>query len=155
MPLGGQGRHVALHYGLAAPSALGREHVEVIVSTVRSAFALVESFLAELFAALSAEKVFGVPGLLQGCHAFVEYGSVAVSASGREQVVVVRFAVRPSFALEKIARAQLLGTVVAREVFRVPSLAQRRDHLPDDSLVARRATSFLRRVHPLSVHLGR
>jgi len=87
--------------------------------------------------------------------AYVEYGSVAVSASGREQVVVVRFAVRPSFALEKIARAQLLGTVVAREVFRVPSLAQRRDHLPDDSLVARRATSLLCRVHPLSVHLGR
>jgi len=72
MPLGGQGRHVVLHYGLAAPSALGREHVEVIVSTVRPAFALVESFLAELFAALSAEKVFGVPSLLQGCHAFLK-----------------------------------------------------------------------------------
>jgi len=69
--------------------------------------------------------------------------------------VIVRFAVRPSFALEKIARAQLLGAVVAREVFRVPSLAQRRDHLPDDSLVARRATSLLSSVHTLSVHLGR
>jgi hypothetical protein len=72
MPLGGQGRHVVFHYGLGAPSALGREHVEVIVSTVRAAFALVESFLAELFAALGTEKVFGVPGLLQGCHAFLK-----------------------------------------------------------------------------------
>jgi hypothetical protein len=72
MPLGGQGRHVVFHYGLGAPSALGREHVEVIVSTVRAAFALVESFLAELFAALGTEKVFGVPSLLQGCHAFLK-----------------------------------------------------------------------------------
>lgn len=69
--------------------------------------------------------------------------------------MVVRFAVRPAVALEKVARAQLLRTVVAREVFRVPGLAQRRDHLPDDGLVARRAASFLRRVHALSVHLGR
>jgi len=69
--------------------------------------------------------------------------------------VVVRFAVRPAFAFEKIASAQLLGTVVAREVFRVPGFAQRRNHLPDDGLVARSATSLLRRVHTLSVHLGR
>jgi len=45
--------------------------------------------------------------------------------------------------------------VVAREVFRVPGLAQRRDHLSDNGLVARSAASLLRRVHALSVHLGR
>jgi len=34
----------------------------------------VESFLAELFAALGAEKVFRVPGLLQGRYTFLKTG---------------------------------------------------------------------------------
>lgn len=73
MPLSGQGRHVVLHYGPVASSALGREHVEVIVSTIRPALSLVEPLLAELFAALGAEKVFRVPRLLQGRHAFLQH----------------------------------------------------------------------------------
>jgi len=154
MPLSGQGRHVVLHNGPVASSALGREHVEVIVPTIRTALPLVESLLAELFAALGAEKVFRVPRLLQRRHAFVQYGPVAVRASGREQVVIVWFAVRPSVAFEEIPRAQLLRAVRARKVLRVPRLAQRRYHLADDRLVARGATAFLRRVHALSVHLG-
>jgi len=44
--------------------------------------------------------------------------------------------------------------VGAREVFRVPRLAQGRYHLADDGLVARGATALLRRVHALPVHLG-
>lgn len=75
MPLSWQGRYVVLHYWPVAPSALGREHVEVIVFAVRATFALVESFLAELFAALGAEKVFRVPGLLQGRHTFLKTGN--------------------------------------------------------------------------------
>lgn len=71
MPLGGQGRHVVLHYGPVATAALGREHVEVIVPAVRAALPFVESLLAELFAALSAEKVFRVPRLLQSRHTFL------------------------------------------------------------------------------------
>lgn len=71
MPLGGQGRHVVLHDGPGATSAFRREHVEVIVLAVGAALALVESLLAELLAALGAEKVFRVPGLLQGRHAFL------------------------------------------------------------------------------------
>lgn len=183
MPLGGQGRHVIFHYGPGTSAAFRGEHVEVIFPAVRPAFPLVETFFAELFAALRAEKVFRVPCLVQGRHAFlkgkknetklyrkkkrrirsrrrilpdsyVQYGSVAVGASRREQIVVVRFAVRPAFAFEEIPGAQLLGTVVAREVLRVPRLAQGRDDLADDGLVARGATAFLRRVHALSVHLG-
>lgn len=44
--------------------------------------------------------------------------------------------------------------MVAGKVFRVPCLAQRRYHLPDDGLVARGATALLCRVYALSVHLG-
>lgn len=72
VPLSGQGRHVVLHYGTGASTAFGGEHVEVIVPAVRPALPLVESFLAELFAALGAEKVFGVPSLFQGRHAFLK-----------------------------------------------------------------------------------
>lgn len=72
MPLGGQGRHVIFHYGPAAPAALGREHVEVIVLAIGTALPLVEPFLAELFAALGAEKVFRVPRLFQSGHAFLK-----------------------------------------------------------------------------------
>lgn len=68
--------------------------------------------------------------------------------------MVIRFAVRPSVALEEVARAQLLGAVGAREVLRVPRLAQGRDHLANDCLVARGATALLRRVHTLTIHLG-
>lgn len=68
--------------------------------------------------------------------------------------MVVRFAVRPSVAFEEVASAQFLRAVGAQEVLRMPRLAQGRDHLADDRLVARRATALLRRIHALSVHLG-
>lgn len=40
-------------------------------------------------------------------------------------------------------------------MLRMPRLAQRRDHLANDRLVARRAAALLRRVHALPIHLGR
>lgn len=58
-------------------------------------------------------------------------------------------------AFEKVACAQLLRTVSADEVLRVPSLAQGRYHLADDRLVASRTAALLRGVHPLAVHFGR
>lgn len=69
--------------------------------------------------------------------------------------MIIGLAVWSSLALEEVARAQLLGTVVAGEMLWMPGLAQRRDHLADDGLVARGATALLRRIHALSVHLGR
>lgn len=59
----------------------------------------------------------------------VEDRSVAVSASGREQVVVVRLAVGPAVALEEIPGAELLVAVSAGEVLRVPRATQRGDDL--------------------------
>lgn len=86
MPLGGQSGHVVFHYGTVASPALGSEHIEVVVSAVRAAFPLVESLLAELFAALSAEKVFGVPSLLQSRHAFLEkqHRTIIIAVSAAE-----------------------------------------------------------------------
>lgn len=54
---------------------------------------------------------------------YIENRSVAISATGREQVVIVRLAVRMTLPLEEVPRAQFLVAVGAREVFRMPCLA--------------------------------
>ena len=105
MPLTIERRYVILHNGAITAAALRREHVEVVLAAVRLAVSLVEALFAELLAALSAEEVLGVPGLLQGGHAFIENGPVAVSATGREQIVIVRLAVRMALPLEEVSRA--------------------------------------------------
>lgn len=71
MPLLRQSRYVILHNGTEAGSALGCEHIEVVLFAVWLAFAFVESFFAELFAALRAKEVLRVPGLFQSGHAFL------------------------------------------------------------------------------------
>lgn len=84
---------------------------------------------------------------------YIENGSVAVGASGAEQIVVVGLAEGLAVALEKVARAQLLGAVGASEVFWVPGLAQRGDHLSDDGLLAGAAAALLARVDSLATHV--
>lgn len=68
--------------------------------------------------------------------------------------MVVRLAVRMAVALKEVARAQLLRAVVARKVLRMPGLAQRRDHLADDRLVAGVAASLLCGGDSLAAHVG-
>lgn len=57
-------------------------------------------------------------------------------------------------AFEEVARAQLLRTVIARKVLRMPGLAQCRNHLANDWLVAGIAAALLRRGHSLAAHVG-
>lgn len=64
--------------------------------------------------------------------------------------MIVSLAVRRSVALEEVPRAQLLIAVIASEVFRVPCLAQSRDHLTDDRLVACVTAALLHRVDSLT-----
>lgn len=72
VPLSVQGGNVVFHDWAVAATALGREHVEVVVPAVRLAVPLVEAVLSELLAALGAEEVLHVPGLLQGSHTFLK-----------------------------------------------------------------------------------
>lgn len=153
MPLAAERRHIVLGDWPLAAAAFRREHVEVVVATERLAVLLVKALLAELLAALCAEKVLRVPCLLQRRHAFIEYGSIAVGATGREQVMIVGLAVGISVALKEVARAQLLGAVRAGEVLRMPRLAQGGDHLAHYRLVARAATALLCCVYSLSTHV--
>lgn len=72
MPLAVERGYIILHNSAIAAAAFGREHVEIILATVRLAVPLVEAFLAELFAALGAEEVLSMPSLLQSRHAFLK-----------------------------------------------------------------------------------
>lgn len=64
MPLAVQRGYIVLHDGSIAATALGREHVEVVLAAVGLAVPLVEALFAELLTALGTEEVLGVPGLL-------------------------------------------------------------------------------------------
>lgn len=71
MPLGVEGRDVVLHDGPVASSALGGEHIEVVVAAVGFALAFMKAFFSKLLTALGAEEMVHVPGLLQSGHAFL------------------------------------------------------------------------------------
>lgn len=72
MPLAVECGYIILHNGAITAAAFRREHVEIVLATIRLAVSLVEAVLAELLAALSAEEMLSVPGLLQGSYTFLE-----------------------------------------------------------------------------------
>lgn len=154
MPLRIQSRHVVLHDWPVAAAAFRGKHVKVIVPTIWFAVTFMEALLAKLFAALGTEEVLCVPGLLQGCYAFIKNGPIAIGAPWREQIVVIRLAVRMSIPLEEVPGAQLLRTMSTSEVFRMPGLAEGGDNLADDRLIAGAATTLLGGVHSLTAHVG-
>lgn len=78
MPLGVECGDVVLHDCAVARAAFRRKHVEVVVAAVGLAVALMEPLLAELLAALGAEEVLHVPGLLQRRHAFLKQSEEGV-----------------------------------------------------------------------------
>lgn len=67
--------------------------------------------------------------MLRKAVAHIQYGPVAVVAPWGEQVVVIRLAVWLSFALKEVPRADLLLTVCAHKVLRVPRAAHGSHHL--------------------------
>lgn len=78
MPLSVQGGNVVFHDGAVAATALGSEHIKVVVPTVRLAVPLVEAVLSKLLTALGAEEMLHVPGLLQGGHTFLKTKLVGI-----------------------------------------------------------------------------
>ena len=68
MPLGTEGRHVALHDGLVTALAAGGKLLVVALSAEGFAVLLMEAIGSEVLAAERAEKVLWVPGLVQGTH---------------------------------------------------------------------------------------
>jgi len=153
MPLAVKGGNVIFHDGTIAGATLGGEHVEVVVTTVGFSFTLMETVLSELLAALGAEEVVHVPSFLQGCNAFIQNRSVAVSASGAEQIVIVGLAVRLALPLEEVPGAQFLGAMGAGEMLRMPRLAQGGDDLAYDGFFAGAAASLLAGVYSLTAHV--
>lgn len=72
MPLRVKCRYVVLHDCSVAATALGREHVEVVVPTVGLSITFMEAILAKLLSTLSTEEVLRVPGLFQSRYAFLK-----------------------------------------------------------------------------------
>ncbi|KYN38792.1 hypothetical protein ALC56_06791 [Trachymyrmex septentrionalis] len=88
---------------------------------------------------------------------YIENGPVAVSATRREQVMIVRFAVRMTFPLEEVPCTQLLVAMSTREVFWMPRFAQGCYHLRSKNIIkllAGAAASFLGCVDTLAAHVG-
>lgn len=56
--------------------------------------------------------------------------------------MIIRLAIRMALSLEEVSRAQLLVAVGAREVFRMPRLAQGRYHLCAGNNVVRLRETF-------------
>lgn len=72
MPLTVERRYIILHNSTVAAAAFGRKHIKIILAAIWLAVPFVKAFLTELFTALGAEEVFGVPSLLQSGHAFLK-----------------------------------------------------------------------------------
>ena len=64
MPLTIKRRYIIFHDSTIATTALGCEHVEIVLAAIGLAIPLVETLLSELLAALSAKEVLGMPSLL-------------------------------------------------------------------------------------------
>lgn len=71
MPLCVQSWDVVFHNGAIAASTFWCEHVEVIVAAVWFAIAFMESFFAELLAALGTEEMLCVPSFIQSSYTFL------------------------------------------------------------------------------------
>lgn len=82
MPLTVERRYIILHDSAITATALGREHIEIVLTAVGLAVSLVEALLAKLLTALGAEEMFGVPSLLQGSYAFLKENIFLVFTSG-------------------------------------------------------------------------
>lgn len=145
MPLSIQSRDVVLCDWPVATTTFGREQLEVVIAAVGFAILLMEAPLAELRPAVGTEKVLRVPCLVQGSHAFIQNGTIAVGTSWGEDVVVVCLTVRLIVPLEEILGAQLLVAVSTHKVLRVPCAAKGGDHLAHNGLGACGAVSLGRR----------
>lgn len=75
------------------------------------------------------------------CNPYIKNRPVAVSATRREQVMIIRFAVRMTFPLEEVPCTQLLVAVSTCEVFWMPRLAQCRYYLRSKNIIKSRRIS--------------
>jgi hypothetical protein len=102
----------------------------------------VEALIAEFLPAMGANKMLWMPSLVHGNYAFIFDGPVAISASRREQVVIVVFAIRSSRTFEEVSMTQLLSAMRAGEMLWVPHLAQGDYHLANNGFIARGAIAL-------------
>lgn len=112
-----------------------------------------EAIFAKLLAALSAEEVLCVPGFIQSRYTFIQNGTITIGTARAEEVVVVLFAIGEAIAFEEVACAQFLVAVVAREMLRMPGLAQSSNDLAHNGFLTGVAAALLYSINTLTIHI--
>lgn len=102
MPLSIQCRNVILHDGPIAATTLGSKHLKIVSLAVGFSIFFMETFFPKLVTTLSTEKVFWMPGLVQGRHTFIKDGTITVGTSWRKQVVIITLTIGLSITFKKV-----------------------------------------------------
>lgn len=133
---------VVLQDSSGTTAALWSKHVKVVLSAECLAVFLVETLWSEESSTLGTEEVVRMPSLVQSSHYFIQYGSITVVTSRREQAVIVLLAVRLALALKEVPGAYLFLAVGAHKMLRVPCSAHGGDHLSHDGFLAGATDAF-------------
>jgi len=153
MPLHIEGGDVVLSDGVAATPTLGCELLEVAVLAVGTVILLMEAIIPKLFSTVCTKKVLWVPSLVQSRNTLVQDRTLAVTTPGGEQMMVILLTVRFSIPFEEVPSAQLLVTMGAIEMLRVPGSTKSCDNLSNYRFVTGCANSFLGCFNALFVHI--
>lgn len=113
-----------------------------------------ETFWSKKGSTLGTEEMLRMPSLVQSRHYFIQYGSITVVASRGEQAVVVFLTVRLPLTLKEVPGADLLLTVGAHKVLRVPRSAHGSHHLSSNRFLAGTTDTFSHRLDSKSVEVG-
>lgn len=154
MPLRVQCRDIILHNGAIATIAFGCKHFKIIGTTIGFTIPLMETIFAKLLATLGAKEMLRMPGLIQCRHAFIQDGTITVRTTWTKQIMIVGLTVGETITFEEVACTQLLATMIASEVLRMPCLAQGGYDLTHNGLLACIAATLLHSVDTLTTHIG-
>lgn len=147
MPKAVQCRDVIFQNGSGTATALWCKHVKVILPAISFSVLFMKPLGAKEGSTLGTKEVFRMPCSIQRRHNFIQYGPIAIVASWGEQVMIVPLTVGLPFTLEEVPGADLLLTVCAHKVFRVPCAAHGGHHLSHNWLTAGTANPFSYRLH--------
>lgn len=141
--------------GLVARATLGGKGGVEAALAIRTRILFEERATLEGSQALRADEVVDVPLLVQGRHAAVQDGLVAMRASSAEQLLVALLAMWEPVLFVEIIGAEWVLTVTAHEMLRMVRVAQCLDDFAKDGIVACRARTPRRRSSSVDVlHLG-
>lgn len=175
VPLGPQGSDIALHDGFGATLAARSKLFIVALRAISFTILLMETIGSKMLTTQRAKEVLRMPSLVQGSHATLEEKeeeeeklestcfrsfithiqdwSIAVGTAWCEQLVVVLLTVWLPIVLIECDVAQLLVTLGASEVLRMPRPSHGIDDLAQYGLITGCTCALSRSVNTLTGHV--